>query len=68
MWTIKRIKSRHTTTVPCSEQKNPCWHLEQVCFDDASGAGAGAGTWFFGGAGFASTGFSVVCLPVLHLH
>lgn len=56
---------------PWSEQKNPCLHLEQVSFDEAPvegpGTRVGAGVGILGlGAAFVRTGFSVVCLPVLH--
>lgn len=55
--------------IPCPEQKKPCRHRGQSSLDDASAAKAGAGTGFLGLAGaFVNTGFSVVCLPVLHLH
>ena len=62
-------------TLPWSEQKKPCLHLRQDSFEDVLVAGAAMGgeNGFFGlGVGvafaFANTGFSVVCLPVLHLH
>lgn len=56
---------------PWFEQKKPCLHLEQVSFDNVAvgGAETGLGTKeeFLGlGAALVSTGFSVVCLPVLH--
>lgn len=55
--------------IPCSEQKKPCRHLEQSSFDEVVFAGATKGTGFLGlDAAFNITGFSVVCLPVLHLH
>jgi hypothetical protein len=54
---------------PWSEQKKPCRHLEQESFVAAlaSGDEVGAATGCFG-TDLARTGFSVVCLPVLHLH
>lgn len=57
---------------PWSEQKNPCLHLEQVSFEDAAVVVVGPETTGVGvgilglGAAFVRTGFSVVCLPVLH--
>lgn len=60
-------------TLPWSEQKKPCLHLGQDSFEDelVAGAAVGGENGFFGvgvGVAFANTGFSVVCLPVLHLH
>lgn len=55
---------------PWSEQKKPWRHREQESFVAASAAcGDEVGT-VTGclGAGLAKTGFSVVCLPVLHLY
>lgn len=60
--------------IPWSEQKNPCRHLEQLSLEDALARDEALAT----GVGalvdfvvvlvtFASTGFSVVCFPVLHL-
>jgi hypothetical protein len=48
-------------------------HLGQDSFEDelVAGAAVGGENGFFGvgvGVAFANTGFSVVCLPVLHLH
>lgn len=57
--------------LPWSEQKNPCLHLGQDSLEDklVVVAAVGGGIGFFGLAvTFANTGFSVVCLPVLHLH
>lgn len=59
--------------IPWSEQKNPCRHLEQDSFEDVPspdiGACEAAGTVALGlVSAFFNTGFSVVCLPVLHLH
>lgn len=54
---------------PWSEQKKPWRHLEQESFVEALACGDEVGT-VTGclGAGLAKTGFSVVCLPVLHLY
>lgn len=57
--------------LPWSEQKKPCLHLGQDSLEDKLVAVAAAGVeigFFWLGATFANTGFSVVCLPVLHLH
>lgn len=54
---------------PWSEQKKPWRHLEQESFVAAlvaCGDEVGTVTGCLG-AGLAKTGFSVVCLPVLHL-
>ena len=57
---------------PWSEQKKPWRHLEQESFNVAAALATGdeVGTVIGGclGAGLARTGFSVVCLPFLHLH
>lgn len=56
--------------LPWSEQKKPWRHLEQESFEDALVAKVETGAMEILGVGaaFAGTGFSVVCLPVLHLH
>lgn len=55
--------------IPWSEQKNPCRHLGQDSLDIPTVPGIRVDEIGFGLAvGFFNTGFSVVCLPVLHLH
>ena len=68
---LKRIwkTERERRYKPWSEQKKPWRHLEQESFVAALACGDEVGT-VTGclGAGLARTGFSVVCLPVLHLY
>lgn len=55
--------------LPWSEQKNPWRHLEQSPFVDELVAEDGGGIGCFGvAAAFVGIGFSIVCLPVLHLN
>lgn len=64
----KRSWDWQTKEIPWSEQKNPWRHLGQVSLGDKLDAGVGAVTGRFGAAAaFTSTGFSVVCFPVLQL-
>lgn len=68
---LEKQEEKELLIIPWSEQKKPWEHLGQDSFDVALvervTAGLEVGIVLVA-AGLFNTGFSVVCLPVLHLH